>query len=468
MIDQARQAAYELLTAVRQDDAYANLVWPRILARHELTGRDAAFATDLAYGTLRWQGLYDAIAGQCSARPWSEVDPQLVDVVRLGIHQLLSMRVPDHAAVDSSCELAKSIGYQDAGRIGFVNGVLRAVSRRSLEQWEQDIAASLAGGRSSDAALATLTSHPQWIVSAIRQALQVHEGVTVTDDQVRAALLADNEPSRPTIALLEGARGGTREERTREEGLENESGVRPGRWSPIAAIVESGLPSQVPAVKEHRAIVQDEGSQLVVQALLDVAVSPPESAWLDMCAGPGGKAALLADAAERVGVEFVAVELHEHRAELVRRLIGAAIDAKRVDIIVGDATTRPWGSRFFDRILLDAPCTGLGALRRRPEARWRRRESDVADLTSLQRRLLDVGLSSLRSGGVLAYVTCSPHIAETIDVVDEVLLHREDIEILDARPHMPQVPDLGPGPHAQLWPHLHETDAMHISLLRRV
>lgn len=448
MIDKARQAAYELLAAVRSNDAYANIVWPGILARHDLSGRDAAFATDLAYGTLRWKGFYDAVAAECSSRPWQDVDADLADVIRLGIHQLLSMRVPDHAAVDSSCELARYIGYEDRGRVGFVNGILRSVSKRTESDWQEVVQ----GARTGDAALAAVTSHPEWIVAAIREALAAYEGATLSDVQVREALLADNVPSRPTIAMRHGA-------------ASDEPGVSPGRWSPSAGSVDSGMPGHIPAVRDGRAVVQDEGSQLVVQALLAVPVPPPEAAWLDMCAGPGGKAALMADAAARERVSFMAVELHEHRSELVRHTIGAA---PAVEIVTADATTRPWGSRFFDRILLDAPCTGLGALRRRPEARWRRQPEDVAVLTSLQRRLLDVGLSSLRSGGVLAYVTCSPHISETLDVVEEVLMHRDDVEALDARDLLPQVPHLGPGPHIQLWPHIHGTDAMHLALLRRV
>ena len=447
MIDSARRAAYELLATVRDDDAYANIAWPGIIERHDLVGRDAAFATDLAYGTLRWQGFYDAVAAACTSRPWRDVDPALVDVIRLGIHQILAMRVPDHAAVDSSCELARSIGYHDSGRIGFVNGVLRAVARRDAREWESEVT----GARRGDAALAVATSHPQWVVSAIRESLALHLGDAPTDEQVREALLADNVPARPTIAYL-GDVG------------EREPGVEAGRWSPIAGVVESGMPGALESVREGRAIVQDEGSQLAVEALLAVPVSPPEAAWLDMCAGPGGKAALLAAAAMRRKVALVAVEVHPHRADLVRTLIPREAP---VEMITADATTRPWGSRFFDRVLLDAPCTGLGALRRRPEARWRRRESDVVTLAPLQRRLLDVGLSSLRSGGVLAYVTCSPHIAETVDVVEEVLLHRDDIEVLDARDYLPRVPQLGPGPHVQLWPHVHGTDAMHIALMRR-
>lgn len=447
MIDQARKAAYDLLAAVRVENAYANLVWPSILRQRGLSGRDAAFATDLAYGTLRWRGFYDAIAQACSARPWSDVDPELADVICLGIHQLLAMRVPDHAAVDSSCELARSLGFQDRGRIGFVNAVLRSVSERNADGWARE----LVGERADDAALATITSHPEWIVRVVREALAFHDGVEPEPAALREALEADNSPARPSLAFPAAD-------------VELSEGLSPGRWSALAASVDTGMPGQIPAVRDGRAIVQDEGSQLVVLALLSVPVSPPESAWLDMCAGPGGKAALLAAAAARSRVSLQAVEIHEHRAELIERLVA---NAPGVTVTAADALDRPWGSRFFDRILLDAPCTGIGALRRRPEARWRRTSLDVPQLTSLQRRLLDLGLSSLRSGGVLGYVTCSPYLAETVDVVDEILMHRDDVEVLDAREFLPGVPNLGPGPHAQLWPHIHGTDAMHLALLRR-
>lgn len=449
MIDAPRRAAYDLLSAVRTEDAYANLRWPQILKEYGLSGRDAAFATDLAYGTLRWRGLYDEVLASVSSRPWVDVDAELVDVLRLGAHQLLAMRVPDHAAVDSSCELARSLGYQDAGRIGFVNGLLRAVSRRDREQWIGELTSE----EQSDAALSVATSHPEWIVAAVREALAAQAGEPVPASLVRQALEADNSPTRPTLAV-----------RSRGSAVDLVAeGLDPGRLSPQSATVRSGMPGDLDLVREGRAIVQDEGSQLVVQALLAVPVDPPESAWLDMCAGPGGKAVLLADAAQAAGVELQAVELHAHRVNLVRNLVQPA----PISVIEGDSRSRPWGNRFFDRILLDAPCTGIGALRRRPEARWRRAPGDVGPLSATQRELLNVGLSSLRTGGVLAYVTCSPHVAETLDVIDDVVMRRDDVEILDARAYLPQVPDLGPGPSVQLWPHLHGTDGMHLSLLRR-
>jgi len=448
-VDSARQAALELLEAVRVDDVYANVAWPGILERRGLSGRDAAFATDLAYGTLRWRGLYDAVIEQCSARAITEIDPMILDILRMGTHQLLSMRVPDHAAVDSSCGLARVRGITDAGRVGFINAVLRKVTRHDLPHWQAVCSEEMA----SDLSLATSTSHPEWIVGALREALSNHYSRSVSYEELRTALDADNVPTKPTLALRVAPEQGAL------------VGTSAGRWSPTARVLDTAVPAHSALVRGGQAIVQDEGSQLAVHALLAAPVDPPESAWLDMCAGPGGKAALLADAADQAGVGLLAVELHPHRAALVRQTVGHRVP---IEIEVADATQRPWGNRFFDRVLVDAPCTGLGALRRRPDARWRRRKQDLQALSPLQRDLLEVGLSSLRRGGVLAYVTCSPHVAETRDVVDDALLRREDIVELDAREFVPDIPDTGPGPHIQLWPHIHGTDAMFIAILRRL
>jgi len=350
------------------------------------------------------------------------------------------------------------VDITDAGRIGFINGVLRSVSKKDRAEWESDVLLETSSkGANGDAAVAAITSHPRWITEALHESLSLHQGTDITTDALREALLANNQPSRPMLAFLNDRPETTNHD---DAGI----GLTAGRWSARAASVDSGQPGDIRAVREGRAIVQDEGSQLVVQALLDAPVDPPESVWLDMCAGPGGKAAVMAAQAKARGIEFLAVELHQHRADLIASLLPAD---SRANVVVADARDRPWGGLFFDRVLLDAPCTGLGALRRRPEARWRRSPKDVPELTALQRQLLDIGLSSLRSGGVLGYVTCSPVLAETVDVVEEVLLRHDDVEVVDARAYLPQVPDLGPGPHVQLWPHLHGTDAMHLTLMRR-
>lgn len=434
--DPARRAAADLLRAVREDDAYANLAMPSLLTRRGLGARDAAFATELGYGTLRWQGWYDAILARCITRP--EVDEDIRDVLRLGCHQLLQMRVPDHAAVSTSCDLA------GPARAGFVNAVLRTVARRSEEAWALEIR----GDRPLDDPgwLAERWSHPGWIVRAFADRLGDRRA------ELADLLAADNRPARPSLVARPG--------RMTVDELLAEPGVEPGQWSPIAGVLATGAPDGLSSVRTGRAGVQDEGSQLMALALAAMPLDGPDAAWLDACAGPGGKAAVLAGLAQERGAVLTCVEQHPHRARLIEQSTGLAV-------VVGDARRAPWGEQLFDRVLLDAPCTGLGALRRRPEARWRRRAEDLPGLGALQRDLLRSCTDAVRPGGVLAYVTCSPHLAETEYVVRDVLRERPDLSLVDARELLPGVPDLGPGPTVQLWPHRHGTDGMFLALLRR-
>ena len=446
--DPARRAALDLLRAVREDDAYANLAMPQVLRQHRLSGRDAGFATELAYGTLRWRAWYDAILQRCVSRPWDRVEPDLQDVLRMGVHQLIGMRVPDHAAVDSSCALARGLGARPGAdaRAGFVNGVLRAVARGG------DWSAELRDGRPDGDLdwLSTRWSHPLWIVRAFRDALGERRA------ELPDLLAADNAPARPMLVARPG--------RLTPEQLQSEPGVESGRWSPWAGLLAEGSPESLDVVRDGRAGVQDEGSQLVTLALTRADVAGSDSRWLDACAGPGGKAALLDGLARERGARLTAVEQHAHRARLVEQAVGAD---SVTSVLVGDARRGPWGEGGFDRVLVDAPCTGLGALRRRPEARWRRSPADLATLGVVQRELLEAGLDATRPGGVLAYVTCSPHLAETELVIADVLRRRSDVAVEDARGLLPEVPDLGDGPSVQLWPHRHGTDGMFLAVLRR-
>jgi 16S rRNA (cytosine967-C5)-methyltransferase len=444
-VDPARQAAYELLTAVRERDAYANLALPGILRRMRLRDRDAALATELGYGTLRAQGLLDTIIGHCTDRALDHVEHALLDALRLGAYQLLRTRIPPHAAVDTTVELVRA----DAGSrsAGFVNAILRRVGERDEAAWVAELARPAAEDPIGHAALAH--AHPRWIAQAFADAL----GDT---DELAAALAADD--ARPAVHLL--ARPG---EITAEE-LALATGGTPAPYSPYGVHLEagSGDVGEFDALTQGLAVVQDEGSQLVALALTRVPLDGPDARWLDLCAGPGGKSALLGGLAAMDDATVDAVELQEHRAELVRR----AVDGLPVSVHVADGRAAPLSDAAVDRVLLDAPCTGLGALRRRPEARWRRRPEDVPGLARLQRELLAAALRHVRPGGVVAYVTCSPHLSETVGVVGGVA-RRAGAELLDARPHLPGVPDLGDGPTVQLWPHRHGTDAMFLALLRR-
>ncbi|MGW6502445.1 RsmB/NOP family class I SAM-dependent RNA methyltransferase [Nonomuraea angiospora] len=464
--DHARNAAYDVVRAVDERDAYANLLLPRLLRERGIRGRDAALATELAYGTLRGLGTYDAVIEMCSDRV---PDPDVRDALRLGAHQLLRMRVPPHAAVGTTVDLVRlRIG---AGAAKFVNAVLRKIGSRTLEEWVPIVAPDPADDPVGHLAIAY--GHPRWIVSAFRDALG-------GPDELPDLLDADN--ARPLVTLV--ARPG----RSSVEELEA-VGALTARYSPYAAYLREGDPGQIEAVAETRAAVQDEASQLVALALTRVPLEGDgDELWLDMCAGPGGKAGLLdaiathgdlaglsKEARERAhapaagagpaafpgGARLVAADVQQHRARLVWQTTRDAA------VLTVDGMEPAWRPGVFDRVMLDAPCTGLGALRRRPEARWRRDPHGIAELGKLQRRLLGTALDAVRPGGVVAYVTCSPHLAETRVVVGDVVARRGDVEQLDARAYLPEAGDLGDGPHAQFWPHRHGTDAMFLALLRK-
>jgi len=438
-LDGARLTAYDVLDGVTSRDAYANLLLPQLLReRPELDQRDAAFATQLAYGTLRARGTLDAILAGLVSRPLAELDPRVLDLLRLGTHQLIDLRVPSHAAVDTTVDLTRAI--VGTGASGLVNAVLRKVAAGGdRAEWLTTL------GGDDEQRLALATNHPRWIVDAWRDALG-------GDDELEPALLADD--AAPEVHLV--AR------RTERAALVEESGGEAGPWSPYAVRLHGGDPGRLASVRSGAAAVQDEGSQLAGLLLARAPMEGRDEAWLDMCAGPGGKAGLLA-VVRPDGVRLSAADRAPHRAELVRSALAGEAD---VEVVTADGREAPWAAGSFDRVLLDAPCTGLGALRRRPEVRWRRTPEDVVPLVELQLELLAGALASVRPGGVVAYVTCSPHTEETVAVVD-VAAARDDVEVIPVAPLFPEVPDIARGDYAQLWPHRHGTDAMFMALLRR-
>ncbi|WP_131747611.1 transcription antitermination factor NusB [Frankia sp. Cppng1_Ct_nod] len=446
--------AWEVLRAVDERGAYANLLLPALMAQRRLPARDRGFATELTYGTLRAMGVLDLLLGTATNRPVEAVDPPVRDALRLGAYQLLHTRVPARAAVASTVDLVRQTSGERPVR--FANAVLRRVASRVVETGG-DIAALVAAPSYADdpvGHLAMVTSHPRWVVETFASALQGDMAET------RCALEADDQ--RPTTHLV--ARPGLIDrdallDSVRQAGLDAE----PGRWSSYAVRLAGGDPGRLAEVSDGRAGVQDEGSQLVVTALSQVlTVGADTGVSVDLCAGPGGKTALLAGLLPRT--RLVAVEPRAARARLVARAVAGR---SNVTVVRADGRRCPLVPGTADRVLADVPCTGLGALRRRPEARWRRPASEVATLSSLQRQLLVAALDLVRPGGVVAYVTCSPHPAETTEVVADVAGQRADVSVLDARASLPGVDDLGDGPFVQLWPHRHGTDAMFLAILRR-
>lgn len=453
-VQPARRVAYDVLHAVTTSDAYANLLLPTAISRAELVGGDAGLATELTYGTLRRLGTYDAIIARASSREIEAIKPEVLDALRLGTHQLLSMRTATHAAVNESVNLARAVGGEKAG--GFANAVLRRVAEAEFSTWLERLAAD---ARSDDERLATAASHPVWVLRALRRALKA-EG---RENELNALLAADNASPQVTMSALPGV-------------AEIPEDAQRTTASPIGFRHTGGAPDPIVRASGGTLRVQDEGSQLVALALTAVGGGGAGERWLDLCAGPGGKTAVLAAVAREVGATLDANEITPARAGLVRQAVAGVPG----EVVVHERDGRDFADEHpdtYDRILVDAPCTGLGALRRRPEARWRKQPGDVGDLVPIQVGLVDAALRAVKPGGIVGYVTCSPHLAETAGVVAEIA-HRwgADVEELNARDALQDValapldlptPVDGSG-HAQLWPHRHGTDGMFLALLRRV
>ncbi|AKK03223.1 RsmB/NOP family class I SAM-dependent RNA methyltransferase [Corynebacterium epidermidicanis] len=438
-VDPARAAALHVLQAVRSDDAYANLVLPGLLRERKIAGRDAAFATEITYGTLRNLRIVDAVIDAASTRELSSIAPQLLDILRLGTYQLLFTRVEAHAAVDQSVRAVEAIGQERAK--GFVNGILRTVSRTKPETWLTRLTPA-----DELSALAFKHSHPDWIARSFAEVVGMEE--------LGAALEADSE--RPIVHLV--ARPG---EISAEE-LALISGGSEAQFSPYGVYLEAGDPGKLEPVREGLAAVQDEGSQLIARALTQVELNGEDQGrWLDLCAGPGGKSALIGALARIDGAHVDAVEIAPHRAKLVSQ----AVQGLPVTVHVADGRD-PDLQPGYDRILVDAPCSGLGALRRRPEARWRKQESDLEDLSHLQFELLESATKLVRPGGAIVYSTCSPDLRETRAIVTRAKEELGMVE-LDAHPLAGGMVNVGTEQSVQMWPHRHGTDAMFFAVLRK-
>ncbi|MEX3610109.1 transcription antitermination factor NusB [Rothia sp. LK2588] len=480
--DPARLCAFEVINAVSTDDAYANLVLPKAIRQHHLNHRDAAFATELTYGTLRHQGTYDAILARCMDRPLAKTDVQVVSALRLGTHQLLGMRVPAHAALNSTVALARAeIG---AGPASFINAVLRRVSERSEAQWRTEITE---GASDENERLGLEYSHPGWIVRAMKQALSAHGR---DPEELVDLLQADNVAPAVNLVALPGLG---------DLGEAVAQGAREGDLVEGSAYYSAGDLSRLESVRSGTVRAQDAGSQLVARALAQAPLQGPDRAWLDLCAGPGGKAALLGALAVQRGGSLLANESSKHRAKLVESSLKplpqnsfkvVTADGRKIAETTAKASLLPEGmeaGQLFDRVMVDVPCSGLGALRRRPEARWRKTPRDIAELLPLQKELFEAAVQVTRPGGLIAYVTCSPHMAETQNIVMDILRSNE-VQLLDSgaalraagrvvdgesvlsgrRDPSRPLPDAGAeAMTAQLWPHVHGTDAMFFALFRK-
>ncbi len=436
--DSARRLAWELLRVVWQEGAYANLAWPTLLGESNLEGPDRGFATELAYGSLRHWGQWGRVLEQAGGRSEDSTDPEVWWVLVLGVHQLLALETPAHAAVNESVELCKKVGKKSA--TGLVNAVLRKVAAHSQSEWLEILASGVDDPVEKDAVRG---AHPEWVARLLLESLE-REG---RGGDLAALLAAHNAPARVTLAVLDG---------------EPEEPRTP--FSPLGEYLD-GVPGDDSRVRSGAARVQDEGSQLAALVATGLGL-PHDAAVVDACAGPGGKTAVLGTYFSHV----TALEQHEHRSALVRQAVRHQQHPAQVHTV--DAVEYFQAHQAeADLVVLDAPCLGLGALRRRPEARWTKQQDDLTDLVRTQRELLAAAISGLRPGGYCVYITCSPVVAETTEQMAWICQEVPELKvvptgpILDSIARVP-VPDASVGSAVQLWPDRHGTDAMFIQVLQ--
>jgi 16S rRNA (cytosine967-C5)-methyltransferase len=419
----ARDVALAALERV-DGGAYANLALPPMLRRSRLTLSERAAATDLVYGSLRMRAALDFALAPMSRQPLERLEPLVLRGLRLGAYELLFGGTAAHAAVGETVGAVARAGHR--GQAGYVNAVLRRLAA-TPPVWP-DPERDPAGWAT------TRGSHPAWIVEEALARLGPRELVALVE--------ADN--TRPEVSLRVTPGRATRDELLAELA---EAGVtaRPSPLSPDCVAMERGDPGRLAAVAEGRAVVQDAASALVAPAV----GAAPGDLVADLAAGPGGKAGHLA----ALGARVLAVEVQRSRARLVAETAGRLGVADRLHTVVADGRRPPLRPGAADAVLVDAPCTNLGSLRRRPEARWRHGPGDVAGLVDLQLALLEAAAEAVRAGGTVLYSVCTWTQAETDDVVAELLQRRGELRLEEAR---------------QLWPHRDGADGMFLARLLKV
>jgi 16S rRNA (cytosine967-C5)-methyltransferase len=418
VIAPARLAAYEVLRAVstRRSDLPAALVRARSQLQDE---RDRALASEIATGTLRWQGTFDTLIAAYATRPLATLDDEVVDILRLTLFQLLHLdRVPASAAVNDAVQMTKKAGKTSAA--SFVNALLRRASR---ERARLPLPSRTIGGETGEVDyLEQALSHPRWLVERWR----TRYGFEAAEAWCRF----DNEPA-PLSLRANRLRIG-RDDLARalhEADIE----TQPAPFAPDGLIVTRGNPLLTPLASQGLFVVQDEASQLVGE----VARAKPGERILDACAAPGGKTLAMAAAMGNTGM-LVAADVRARRVRLLADTVGAAgADCVRV-VQANTAQALPFGG-IFDCVLVDAPCTGLGTLRRDPDIKWRRSPADFDAVTELQLRILTTAAAAVRPGGRIVYATCSSEPDE-----NELVVAR----FLESQPGFRRAPlEFAPAPH---------------------
>ena len=420
MTTRTRSLAHQLLVSVELDGAYPNILLPKILKDSNLDKKDRGFLQELAYGTMRMQLFYDAIIRQMT--DLESLETNVLVAIRLGLHELLNMRTGDHAAVDQYVQLVKSFQPK-------ASGLVNALLRRLIREREDLISRATTDGKDLEARY----SHPKWIIDALSASREMDGR-----DSIEALLGTNNESPTPQMVALPPA--------------PLPEGAKPLSLSNIGfEAIDS------PDLSIYR--YQDQGSQIVTQIASRAA---PDGNWLDMCAGPGGKASLLAAIAKQRESSLTAIELYPQRAKLVSKALEGF---DNTEVFTADATDFKYPKQY-ELVLIDAPCTGLGALRRKPESRHNKTPDQIQQLNQTQRALLSKAAEIAAPGGVIAYVTCSPVVEETTSVARWFLSENSGFEILSWSDYS-DIDANKSRKTLQLWTDIHNSDCMFLALFRK-
>lgn len=445
----AREAAMDVLTRIDQDNAYSNLLLNQTLQKLKLERQEAALATELVYGTVQRLNTIDYFLGRFASKGVDRLQPWVRSLLRLSLYQIMYLdRVPPHAAVNEAVDLAKRRGHQ--GVAGLVNGILRNVLR---EQESLTVPADLP----ETARIALEESHPEWLVKRWVS--------RYGSETARAMCRADNQPPKASIRV--NPLRGSREEladRLTGQGVQTE----PSALSPAGLIVTSGGGvGGNPLFASGDFSIQDESSMLVAL----VTAPEPGMRVLDCCAAPGGKTTHLAEMMNGRG-EVIASDIHEHKEKLIREQ-ASRLKLTNVKTVVSDALllVERYPAASFDRILLDAPCSGLGVIRRKPDLKWAKQEQEVTAIAALQHKLLRAVCPLLKPGGIIVYSTCTTEPEENEDQIRSFLAEVPGFALEPFPANLlPEgwARESGKKGMLQLLPHQFDSDGFFIARLRKL
>ncbi len=441
-----RKMAWDVIHRVDREKAYADILLDQILKKSALKEQDRSFITELVYGTLRWRGRIDHVISLYSSKPLNKLDPEILNILRMGVYQLLYLSTPSSAAVDESVKLSKNFTSGKAS--GFVNAVLRAVDR------EREVIKYPSRDEDSVNYLAVEHSHPMWMVNMFMKMLG--------DDEAEELLRSNNDRAPLTVRVnrLKVSREELARQLLEEDGIESD--YTP--YSPDGLMLRDSLPAgQLGAVHRGQCMVQDEASQLVARLL------GPQPGWdvLDNCAAPGAKTTHIGELMENEG-RIEAVDINANRLALVednaRRTGVSIINAKR-----GDSTASlKYNRNSFDAVLVDPPCSDLGIIRRHPDVKWIKTPEKVAELAELQLKILTTGSKYVKSGGALVYSVCTISPRENEGVIERFLEKSKVWTIEPADGILPEASDCTTDEgYIRAFPHKHRTDGFFAVRLRR-